>query len=69
MNDLFNFLVPLSVKEGAWVIQPWEAVMHDMVQELRRHPATIAYPPDQPRYRFAERGARGQWILVWVPEA
>lgn len=69
---LFDFLVPLATREGAWVIEPAayhnSDYIHNLLSGLRTAPARIASPPGQNRYRFAERGEHGRWIFVWVPE-
>lgn len=74
-HSLFEFLTPLAVKEGATVIEPirygdssFHRQMEPIVDRLRHLPARISCPNPNRRFRFAERGQTGHWLLVWVPD-
>ena len=76
MSDprLFDFLVPLAVREGATVIRPhpeaqgqFAEAMRRAIEVLRHAPAQVSSPSARDRYRFAERSAEGEWMLVWIP--
>lgn len=68
----FEFLTSLAVREGAWAVEPLPGaenyVMSDVMERLRLIPARITCPPGRSRDRFAERGARGRFMVIWVPE-
>lgn len=65
---IFEFLVPLAVREGAWVVIPKRPELsRELTELLRQEPCRIEHPPGNP-YRFAERGAYGHWVLLWVPD-
>lgn len=78
MSDarLFEFLAPLAVREGATVIRPLPGAegqvahrMASVIDALRHVPAEIRTPdPRHSQYPFAERGARGRWMFIWIPE-
>jgi hypothetical protein len=74
---LFDFMVPLMRREGAWTIEPlagtyghaeFQHLMEPVVELLRRVPARISAPAGASPYGFAERGVKGRWMLVFVPD-
>ena len=71
-QELFNFLIPLAVKEGAWVIEPnryhIDGALGDFLRSLRRVPSSVSAPGGERRDRFAERGETGRWLFIWVPD-
>jgi hypothetical protein len=73
-HDLFNFLVPLARREGAWVIEPRsrdfdsDSYLRNLLGRLRLLPARISSPDPKRPYRFAERGEHGKIIIIWVPD-
>lgn len=73
-QTLFDFLVPLARREGAWVIEPTNDALHrdsflvSLLGRLRLLPARISAPDPARRYRFAERGEAGKWIFIWIPD-
>lgn len=73
-QTLFTFLTQLARKEGAWVIEPVapylesDSYLRSLFERLRHVPARVTTPEADRPYRFAERGERGRWLLVWIPE-
>lgn len=73
-SKLFNFLVPLAVREGATVVcpHPLTSVHRDIMREItalvRQLPASVESPDPKEKYPFAVREARGHWLMVWIPD-
>lgn len=67
---MIDFIRAATVREGAWVIEPRPAAfkfIEGLRNDLRRIPSTVHHPDGYPIHRFAERGARGKWLFVWIP--
>lgn len=71
VDDMAAFMARVLVREGAWVVEPERrdgGFVHDFLSRLRHVPARIYQPAGRNPYRFAERGAEGQWFFIWVPD-
>lgn len=64
---MFTYLAKIAQMEGAFVIIPHNGHVEGLPDNLRRISSEVYNPPNRHRNEFAERGARGAWMLVWMP--
>lgn len=71
-DTLAEFIASVLGREGAWVIEPkighGGLFFRDFLSNLRHMPVMIWNPVGTSKFRFAERGAEGRWLFVWVED-
>lgn len=67
---MVNFIREVIRKEGCWIVEPQvrnDSYINNLLDRLRHVPSRIDNPPGTNQFRFAERGATGRWLFVWIP--
>jgi hypothetical protein len=64
---MFRYLGGIAQMEGAFVIIPHNGAVEGLPENLRRVPCEVLSPNGRRNSEFAERGARGYWMLIWAP--